>query len=94
MVDALLNKILLKDYMADIAHKERDFYAQRHHARLAEKKAKQQCRYLMGKPEILIGIVGLGAYKGMSDAKPKVKRNRKTALMTIGRTALLSLLKI
>ena len=94
MVDALLNKILLKNNMADIAQKEKDFYAQRHHAHLAEKEAKQQCHYLLGKPEILLGIVGLGAYKGMSDAKPKVKRNRKTALMTIGRTAMLSLFKL
>ncbi len=94
MVDALLNNFLLKKNMTDIAQKERDFYAQRHHAHLAEKTAKQQCRYLVGKPEILLGIVGLGAYKGMSDAKPKVKSNRKTALITIGRTALLSLFKL
>ncbi|WP_420933119.1 hypothetical protein ACOJR9_11545 [Alteromonas sp. A081] len=80
--------------MTDIAQKERNFYAQRHHAHLAEKAARQHCRYLLGKPEILLAIAALGAYKGMSDAKPNVKRNRKNSLIAIGKTALLSLFKL
>jgi hypothetical protein len=44
---------------------------------------------MMGKPETLLGIATLGAYKGAVDAKPKAKRNQ--ALMAISRTALLSL---
>lgn len=94
MINALMKNVLLKEQLLDIEKKERDLYAQKHHASLAEENAKLQCRFLFGKPEVILSIVGLGAYKGASDAKPKVKKNRKTALTTIGRTALLSLFKM
>jgi hypothetical protein len=81
--------IFLKSNMKDIAQKEHAYFSQKHHANVALTQAKRQCKLMMGKPETLIGLAALGAYKGAVDAKPKAKRNQ--ALMALGRTALLSL---
>jgi hypothetical protein len=81
--------IFLKSNMKDIAQKEHAYFSQKHHADVALTQAKRQCKLMMGKPETLIGLAALGAYKGAVDAKPKAKRNQ--ALMALGRTALLSL---
>ncbi|MBT3136732.1 hypothetical protein KL866_16835 [Alteromonas sp. ALT199] len=81
--------IFLKADIRDIAQKEHAYFSQKHHADVAVTQAKRQCKLMMGKPETLLGIASLGAYKGAADAKPKAKRNQ--ALMTLGRTALLSL---
>ncbi|WP_289170254.1 hypothetical protein [uncultured Pseudoalteromonas sp.] len=81
--------IFLKANMRDIAHKEHAYFSQKHHADVALTQAKRQCKLMMGKPETLIGLAALGAYKGAVDAKPRAKRNQ--ALMALGRTALLSL---
>ena len=81
--------IFLKANMKDIAQKEHAYFSQKHHADVALTQAKRQCKLMMGKPETLLGIAAIGAYKGAVDAKPKAKRNQ--ALMALGRTALLSL---
>ena len=81
--------IFLKSNMKDIAQKEHAYFSQKHHADVALTQAKRQCKLMMGKPETLLGIATLGAYKGAVDAKPKAKRNQ--ALMAISRTALWSL---
>ncbi len=81
--------IFLKSNMKDIAQKEHAYFSQKHHADVALTQAKRQCKLMMGKPETLIGLAALGAYKGAVDAKPRAKRNQ--ALMALGRTALLSL---
>ena len=81
--------IFLKTNMRDIAHKEHAYFSQKHHADVALTQAKRQCKLMMGKPETLLGIASVGAYKGAVDARPNAKRNQ--ALMTLGRTAFLSL---
>lgn len=81
--------IFLKANIKDIAQKEHAYFSQKHHADVALTQAKRQCSLMMGKPETLLGIASVGAYKGAVDAKPKAKRNR--ALMVLGRTALFSL---
>ena len=81
--------IFLKSNIQDIAQKEHAYFSQKHHADIALSQAKRQCKLLMGKPEVLLGISALGAYKGAVDAKPKAKRNPE--MMALGRTALMSL---
>jgi len=81
--------VFIKSNIREIAEKEHTHFVQKHNAEVALTQAKRQCKLLMGKPETIIGIAGVGAYKGASDAKPKAKRNQ--ALMAISRTALLSL---
>ncbi|WP_334020303.1 hypothetical protein [Alteromonas sp. S015] len=81
--------IFLKANIKDIAQKEHAYFSQKHHADVALTQAKRQCKLMMGKPDTLLGIAAIGAYKGAVDAKPKAKRNQ--ALITLGRTALLSL---
>lgn len=81
--------IFLKSNIEDVAQKEHAYFSQKHHADIALTHSKRQCKLMMGKPETLISIATLGAYKGAVDAKPKAKRNQ--ALMALSRTALLSL---
>ncbi|WP_394224340.1 hypothetical protein [Alteromonas gracilis] len=80
---------LLKENFENIAQKEHAYFSQKHHADIALTHAKGQCKLMMGKPETLLAISTIGAYKGAVDARPKAKRNQ--ALMALGRTALLSL---
>jgi len=83
--------IFLKKNMQHIRQCQHDYLAQKHHCELAQKKAKQHCHLLMGKPEVLFGIFTAGAYSGATSHAPSKKRNN--ALVTLARTALISLLK-
>ncbi|BFT30011.1 hypothetical protein D210916BOD24_11870 [Alteromonas sp. D210916BOD_24] len=81
--------VFLKSTMKDIAQKEHNYFSQKHHADVALIQAKRQCRLIMGKPEVLLGIAMAGAYKGAADSQPKARQNQ--ALMALARTALFSL---
>lgn len=83
--------IFLKKNMAEIEQCHHTYLAQQHHARLAQTKAKQGCQLLMGKPQVILGIIAAGAYKGASSDAPKRKRNR--AISTLARSALLSFIQ-
>jgi hypothetical protein len=81
--------IFLKQNISDISEKEHTYIKQTNNADVALKHAKQKCALLMGKPETLITIMGIGAYKGATDANPQARRHQ--SLLSMGRTALLSL---
>ncbi|MDO6567662.1 hypothetical protein Q4561_11390 [Alteromonas sp. 1_MG-2023] len=83
--------IFLKKNLEEIRQCQHNYLAQKHHAETSFEEAKQECRLLMGKPEVLLGIIAAGAYKGINTNAPKSKRNQ--AIMTIIRTTVLSFLR-
>ena len=62
--------IFLKANIKDIAQKEHAYFSQKHHADVALTQAKRQCSLMMGKPETLLGIASVGAYKGLASTAP------------------------
>ncbi|WOI39150.1 hypothetical protein R1T43_09040 [Alteromonas sp. CI.11.F.A3] len=83
--------IFLKKNLEDIRQCQHNYLAQKHHAEASLEEAKRDCRLLMGKPEVLLGIIAAGAYKGINTDAPKSKRNQ--AIMTFVRTTALSFLR-
>ena len=64
--------IFLKKNLEDIRQCQHNYLAQKHHAEESFEEAKRDCRLLMGKPEVLLGIVAAGAYKSIKIGRAHV----------------------